>query len=295
MTEYKLFPGCVIQNRIPYIEASAKWVFEKVGIAHSPAEFGCCPNPVGMKFVDEKAWCTLAARNIVEAEKENKPILSLCNGCYQSLKVADYEMKHDPILKDQVNKVLSKVGKTYQGIIDINHFVTILYEQIGVEKIKSMVTKPLTKLKVALHPGCHYARPSHIIKGEDPMKLKYLRELVEAVGATVVDYDLELLCCGNSVRQADEYTANTMLREKCLNAIDKEADAFVVNCPSCYQQFDTMQKKLNKMDGADPNVKIALPTLYITEMLALAMGQNDKDINLRMHRTNFKAIMEKLI
>ena len=32
MTEYKLFEGCTISNRIPFIEAASRKVFEKVGI-----------------------------------------------------------------------------------------------------------------------------------------------------------------------------------------------------------------------------------------------------------------------
>ena len=36
--EYKLFQGCVIGNRIPFIEASARKVFEKLGIKTSDPE-----------------------------------------------------------------------------------------------------------------------------------------------------------------------------------------------------------------------------------------------------------------
>ena len=58
--EYKLFPGCVIQNRIPFLEASAKFVFEKVGLATSPAKFACCPNPVGLRLADNTTWAGLS-------------------------------------------------------------------------------------------------------------------------------------------------------------------------------------------------------------------------------------------
>ncbi len=294
MSEYKLFPGCVIQNRVPFLEASAKYVFDKLGVAYSSGEFGCCPNPVGIKMADKKTWCALAARNIAEAEKEEKPIMALCNGCYQSLAVGNHELKHDPVLKKDINAILKKVDKEYKGIIDINHFVTVLVEEVGLDKIKSMITNPLEGLKVGVHPGCHYARPSHILNNEDPMDPHYLKDLVEVAGAEVVDYDLEMLCCGNSVRNQDEYTANTMLRDKIRAAKESGADCLAVNCPACFQQFENNQLKLRKMKDADKKEKFRFPTLFITEILALAMGKDAKEIGIRYHRNKSREFLNKV-
>lgn len=292
-TEYKLFPGCLMTNRLPFLEASAKVVFDELGVGYSSADFACCPNPVGLRFVDIKTWCALAARNLVEAEKENKNIMSLCNGCAQSLIIADHEMKHDPILKDEVNEILKKVGKEYKGTINVLHFVKVLYEEVGLEKIKASVKHPLTGLKVALHPGCHYARPSHILKvEEDVMNLQYLRKLVEATGATVVDYPEENLCCGNVVRNTDPYTANTMLKSKFDGAKRAGADCLVVNCPSCFQQFDTEQAKLKSI--AEEGEVYKFPTFYITELIALAMGKDPATLGIKFHRNKGKEALAKV-
>ncbi len=292
MSEYKLFPGCVIQNRIPFIEASAKFVFDKLGIKSQPGDFACCPNPVGLRFVDSKTWCALAARNIAEGERANLPIMSLCNGCYQSMAVAKYEMEHDPNLKKEINEILAKISKEYQGTVNITHFIKVLYEEVGLEKIKANIVKPLTGLKVACHPGCHYMRPSHILQGEDPMHPTYLHELVEVTGATVVEYDQELLCCGNGIRNSDEYTANTMLKSKIDGARAAGADCFVVNCPACFQQFDGEQGKLKDM--AQEGVKYDFPVYYITELFALAMGKAQADIGIPFHRNKGKEALAKV-
>lgn len=63
--DYKLFPGCLISNRLPFLESSARFVFETLGVGVSDAEWGCCPNPVGMKPVDIKTWNVLADRKSV--------------------------------------------------------------------------------------------------------------------------------------------------------------------------------------------------------------------------------------
>lgn len=289
MADYKLFSGCVIQNRLPFLEASAKFVFDKVGVGVSEAEFSCCPNPVGLKPFNTMAWYSMAARNLVLAEKENKAIMSLCNGCYQSLNTANVELHHDPVLKKNVNDVLAKVGKELKGTAEVKHFIKVLHDEVGIAKIKSLVTKPLTGLKVAVHVGCHYARPSHIANTEDPLKPVYLKELVEALGATVVPYDNELLCCGNSVRSTDEKVANSILKAKIDEVIMRGADCLVVNCPACFTQFDSEQGKL-KEEGKT----YKFPTYFITELMAMAMGKDPKDIGIAFHRSKGAEALAKV-
>ncbi len=85
MTEFKMFEGCTIGNRIPFIEAASRKVFDKVGIETSQAPFSCCPDPTGMKSFDNEAWLAIGARNLCLAEAEGKDIISLCNGCANTL------------------------------------------------------------------------------------------------------------------------------------------------------------------------------------------------------------------
>ena len=97
--EYKMFQGCVIGNRIPFIEAASRKVFEKLGIDTSQAPFSCCPDPTGMKSFDNDAWLTVGARNLCLAEAEGKDIISLCNGCTNTLRGVKHQLKHDSLKK----------------------------------------------------------------------------------------------------------------------------------------------------------------------------------------------------
>ena len=71
-----MFEGCVIGNRVPFIEAASRKVFEKVGIETSEAPFTCCPDPTGLKSFDNNTWLTLGALNLCIAEAEGKNIIS---------------------------------------------------------------------------------------------------------------------------------------------------------------------------------------------------------------------------
>jgi heterodisulfide reductase subunit B len=291
VNEYKLFPGCLISNRLPFLEASARFVFETLGVPVSDAEFGCCPNPVGMKPVDIKTWNVLAARNLATAEQDNKNIMSLCNGCYQSLAVANHELHNDEVLMKNVNAALSKVNKSYKGGVEVKHFIQVLAEEVGFDKIKAAITTPLTGIKVACHTGCHYARPESIAF-DDPWEPKYLRKLVECTGATPVEYDNEVLCCGNTVRNFDEKIANSILKAKLDSAMEKGAECMAVNCPACFQQFDNEQAKLK--DLAAEGVSYKMPIYFITELLAMAMGKDPKEIGVSFHRNKGNEVLGKV-
>ncbi len=285
--EYKMFQGCVIGNRIPFIEASARKVFNTLGIKTSDAAFACCPDPVGFNSTDHLSWVAMGARNLTLAEDEGKDIISLCNGCFQTLKLVNEELKYDNHEKDNINKILKTVGKEFKGTINVKHFVEVLHEKI--DKIKENIKNELSGMKVACHTGCHYNRPSEKMQTDDPMKPVKLREIVEATGATPVDYEEEMLCCGSGVGNSEEEPAMLILANKLTSAMNAGAEAMIVNCPACFQQFDNNQKKAGEVGGKT----FGIPVLYITELLSLAFGEKPDDLGLKFHRTRLTAFLEK--
>lgn len=288
MSEMKMFEGCTIGNRIPFIEAASRKVLDKLGIITSQAPFSCCPDPTGMKSYSNKAWLVLGARNLCLAEEEGKDIISLCNGCANTLRGVKIQLKRDTFLKDKVNEELSKIGKEFKDSVDVKHFVDVIKDKL--DSLKKCVSKPLTGLKIACHPGCHYMRPAEWMESDDPLKPKNLAEIVSITGATIVDYPELDLCCGSAVSNAYPEHGMANLKRK-LDSINKAgADAIVVNCPACFQQFDTQQKDLGKIYETEYNI----PVLFLTELLALAMNISADDIGLKFHRTRLKNILEKL-
>ena len=264
----KLFLGCTIPNRLPFLEASARKVLDKLGIDVSDAPFACCPEPVGFHSISHDAWLALGASNLALAEAEGKDIVSLCNGCYQTLAVVNHELKENAAEKDKVNGILGKVNKNYKGSQDVKHFVHVLHDNVS--KIKDSVSKSLSHLKCAVHAGCHYARPSEILHSDDPLKPQKQRDIIAATGATIVDYAEEKLCCGNGAGYLNKDTGTAVAAQKIASAKAAGANCIVVNCPACFQQLDTQR---------------GLPVIYITELLALAMGETFDSLNLKFHIT----------
>ena len=285
---YDLFLGCVIPARLPYLEASARKIFEKLGIELEDVDgFSCCPDPTGIELIDHKTWLALGARNLSLCNK-NGGVISFCSGCVETLKGVNYFINKDLSVKKEVNKYLQKIGKIYEGKTKVRHFAEVLYENI--EKVKENVEKPLEGFKVAVHYGCHYLRPSEIIQWDDPFEPITVDAIVEALGAESVDYDLKLECCGNPVEKSDKDLSLLMIDSK-LNAIQKSgANCVVVVCPACYQQFEFNQRELNKMN----NTNYDIPIFYLSEVVALAFGYKPEELGLNFHRIRPNALFESV-
>lgn len=285
---YDLFLGCVIPARLPFLEASSRKVFEKLGIKLNDVEgFSCCPDPTGIEQIDHTTWLTLGARNLSLC-KNNGGVISFCSGCVETLKGVNYFINKDLTTKKEINRHLQKVGKVYEGKTEVKHFAEILYENL--ENIKKSVEKPLEGFKVAVHYGCHYLRPSEIIEWDDPFEPITIDEIVKALGAESVEYDLKMECCGNPVEKSDRDLSLLMIDNK-LKAIENAgANCVAVVCPACYQQYEFNQRELNKRNNTEYN----LPIFYLSELVALAFGFSPEDIGLNFHRIKPNELFESI-
>lgn len=287
--KYAFFLGCTIPARSVNYEVSTRKVAEKLGIELVDLpEFGCCGFPV--KSVDYFTTLLMAARNIAIAEEKGLDICTLCNGCVVTLVEADHELKNDDELRDRVNRELSKIGKEYKGTIEIKHLARILYEDVGVKKIKDAVKYPLDDFKLAAHYGCHYFKPSAVYgRFDDPEFPDSLDELIEATGAPPFDYRTKTDCCGGGILGISEDIALEMARIKLDDLKEKKADAMISICPFCSVMYDSNQKSVEKKFETEYN----LPVLYYTQVLGMALGVPPKELEFRRNRIKPKEMLKK--
>lgn len=279
--EFDLFVGCTIQNRIPFLEKSARFVFEKLGIElFDNGEFSCCPDPVGVQSTNHESWLTLGARNLALAEADGRSIVSLCNGCSETLKAVNHELITHPEEKKIIQARLDEIGKKYMGTVEVKHFIEVIHNQIGLDAIKAQVTHPLTGIKIAVHPGCHYSRPHELVDTDNPLEPTFPKEILKALGATVVEYQEEQMCCGSGVARNNEDAANGMLKRKYSSIVDAQADLIAAICPSCFQQLEIGQRNMKKAFEMD----IKIPVLYVTELMAIAFGAEMKEMGFNFHQ-----------
>lgn len=277
--KYAFFIGCTMAYRLQFAEKSIRMVAPKLGLELVDLPFTCCPEPNAIRALSDDTWLTFAARNIALAEAEGLDILTACAGCHESLSLAKHELDKKPERRERVNEVLKGIDIEYKGSSKIIHVHQLLFDEIGIETLSSMVKQPIP-IKVVTHTGCHLLRPERILHVDDaevPVKLDLL---CEALGMEPLEYMDKTMCCGAGVRKTNSVTSYAVLREKMTSMEMVEPDAIVVFCPTCFITFESGQRVANKIFGTD----FKFPVFYYTELLAIAMGLPDTDLLLNEHR-----------
>jgi heterodisulfide reductase subunit B len=287
--KYLIFLGCVIPYRLSNYEISTRKVLSKLGVdlVEMP-EYNCCGYP--MDTINHDLMLTLAARNLCVAEKQNLNILTLCNGCFCSLNETNKLLKEDKKLREEVNSHLKEIGMEFKGSIEVKHLVHVLAEDVGFEKIKAAVKKPLTNLRVAQHSGCHLVRPAKMVShGDDPENPTLLKNLIRLTGAECLDYMDETECCGNPIIGVNEEVPFQMAKEKLEHIRTVQAQALITVCPFCHMMFDMNQPRIERAF----NEKFGLPVLHYPQLLGLAMGFSPEELALNELRVKPSLLLDQ--
>ncbi|RLI38422.1 hypothetical protein DRO60_03295 [Candidatus Bathyarchaeota archaeon] len=263
-------------------------MLEALGIDFVDLEgVGCCGSP-DMASVSRKAALTVAAWNLALAEEQGVDVvMTLCNGCNEVLARAVEALK-DPKAREEVNAILANVKREYKGRVVVKHVVRVLYEDVGLDKVREAAVRPFKGLKVAVHYGCHLIKPSEVLKFDDPNAPRSLDELVEATGAISVPYLEKLECCGLPVLAVREELAYSIAKDKLRSAREAGAEAIITACPFCYLHLENTQ-----IMGGVPEEE-RLPVLHFTQLLGLAMGFEPDDVGLYENKIDASGVLEKL-
>jgi heterodisulfide reductase subunit B len=276
MAKYGFFLGCIAPLRYPGIEKATREVCAALDIELVDLDgAGCCPAPGVIKSFDKATWMAAAARNLAIAEKLGVDIITICNGCFGSLFDANHELKEDPELLKKVNEILAEIGMEYNGGVNVRHFAELFYYDIGLDKIKEKITNPLD-YNIAVHYGCHYAKPSDIKQLDDPERPHTLDDLVEITGSKSINYRDKQMCCGagGGVRSGSANVAMKMTEEKLKNIKAVNADFILDVCPFCHLQFDRGQKDLSGYD---------IPVIHLAQLYGIAFGLPKENLGPEAH------------
>lgn len=290
--KYAFFLGCVMPNRYPGLEAAMRRVAKVLGIELLDIEgASCCPPPGVVKSFHKPTWLVVAARNLSLAEALNADATTLCSGCYGTLKDANTILKEDSAMRQKVNAVLHEFSKEFRGIIDVKHIVEVLYYDIGIDRLREFVKRPLN-LKVAVHYGCHLLKPKKYRRVESSERPTLLDELVEVLGAKSVPYRDKMMCCGagGGLRSSFPDVSVDITKEKLENIKNAGAECVITPCVFCHLQFDTGQINIRNKLGLEFNI----PVLHYVQLLGLALGLQPEKLGLYSNAIPVDPLIKKL-
>ncbi len=283
------FPGCLIPIKYLQMEVSIRRTLPLLGIEIVDIDgFSCCPDPIYFQAADKVNWLTMAARNLCLAEEAGLDIFTVCSGCTCTLSEANHILKTDEELRHRVNQRLKRIKKQFKGTTEVRHVVTLLRDEVGLDKVKETIKHPLTGVRVAAHYGCHLLKPSNIMRIDDPDEPQILHQFISAMGADPVPHDERFLCCGKACTDPDlpiEMTRSVLLSIKAA-----DVDCMGMVCPTCFSSFDTGQLMIGRKTGE----KIDVPPVYLFQLLGLAQGFSPAEMGLTKHRVKPASLLAKL-
>ncbi len=288
-SKFLLFLGCAIPYRVSSYEISTRKVLSKLGVELVEiSEYNCCGLPIDP--VNHEMMLALAARNLCLAEQQGLNVVALCPGCAGTLRKVNHKLKENKELRDEINGLLKETGLEFKGTIEAKHLLQLLAEDVGLEKIKKAVKKPLTNLFVAEHGGCHVSRPTQNVGFENPENPEVLKNLIKATGATYVEYTDMLACCGAPTVGVNDRIPLQLTREKLVHIREAGAQALVTVCPFCHMMFDTNQPRIERMF----NENFKIPVLHYPQLLGLAMGFSPEELAITDLRVDSTQIVSKI-
>ncbi len=290
--EYALYLGCTIPLKMPHFEFAFREIANILGYKFKEMDgASCCPDPVATQSVNIDTWLTIAARNLCIAEKLKLDILTICSGCYETLKTTQVLLGEDKAAFDRVNKVLKKIGYEYKGTSKVYHFVELFSQEEMLDKIKNILMKPLDNLNVAVHYGCHLIRPSKILQFDHPERPETMDKIIESLGAKTIAFAGKLECCGFCARLQEEIGFELVDKKMTeLKELEEEVDVMVGVCPACVGQYDRKQRLISRKTGKE----LDIPVLYLPELMAIAFGVETDKLGLTNRSVKPNKLMEKL-
>ena len=270
---------------------AATLICQRLGIELQEMPGASCTGAGVLQEKNEFLGDTLNARTFAMAEDLGLQIMTICSTCQGVMSQANFRMRKDPEYLARVNKELAEEGLEYKGTANPKHLLWVIIEDVGLEKLTELITRPLAGIRMAPFYGCYLVRPADALDMEEhPERLTALEQVIETLGATVVDFSGKTRCCGFPILTTNETNSVAMVAKHTLDVKDLGADAMVTPCPLCHLNLDGYQPKAQ----AQANRKIDMPILHLPQAIGLAMGISRQELGLQKHIISTKALTTKL-
>jgi heterodisulfide reductase subunit B len=290
---YKYFPGCSLERNAEAYHVSTMAVARTLGLEFAEIDDWNCCGATEYISLHMLASYALIARNLALAASGNGALelVAPCSACYLNLSKCDKYMRTDKALAERVNVALAAGGLSYApGSIRVRHLLDVISQDLGCSGLKSHVTRPLSGLRVAPYYGCLISRPGLRSHEHDPEYPTSLDDLLECLGAEVVDFPLKTHCCGGHMTQISEATGFELIRRLVKGASDYHADVIVTVCPMCQLNLDAFQGAMNRYFKTAFNV----PVLYFTQMMGLAFGEAAQRLGIGAELVDARPALAKI-
>ena len=251
------FPGCTLKNKAKDLDLYAYRSAEALGVTLEEIENWQCCGGVFTTAQNEVATKLSSVRSLKEAADKGQPLVTVCSACHNVVKQTNHAMQTNAAFADKVNRYMGADGG-YNGEAEVYHYLEMLRDLVGFDKVKEAVVNGLKGKKIAAYYGCLLLRPNKVMRMDDPENPTIMEDLIRALGADAVVFARRNECCGGYVSVESPETAKRNSNAIIENAKAAGAEMIITACPLCKYNLEK--------NGAD------IPVVYFTELLAEALG-----------------------
>ena len=279
------YPGCTLNTVAKDFDLSAKEAALAMGFEMEDlAQWNCC----GASFPltpDNVMGLTAPAKVLSNAKKAGDTLTTLCSVCYNVLKRTNRVMREDKGRRKVVNEFMDDA---YDGSVKIVHFLEVLRDTLGFEKVKAAVKKPLTGLKAGAYYGCMLLRPFEDMGIDNAEAPTVMEDLLKTLGATPVDWPNKIECCGAHLAMNNPDIVTRLSGNVITSAVGNGAEIIVTSCPLCQFNLEESQARVAvETPGFKP-----VPIVYFTQVLGLALGQDREKLGFEKNKWSATGLLK---
>jgi len=289
------WPGCVSRGFTPELHGSMAKVAPKLDIEMVELDRANCCGAGVIAEHNQELVDTLNARTFAIAQSVDgaAAMMNICSTCQGAQSECQERLDADEAYREHINTHLEPEGLRYEKdkAWSNKNLLWLLVEDIGLDKLRSLVVRPLEDLRVAPFYGCYIVRPTRRLGyGKYPDRDRYLEMVIEALGGRPVTYAGSHKCCGFPVITMNRATSLRQSGRHMADAIDAGADCVVTPCPLCHLNLDLQQPDAAKFVERD----LGMPVLHLPQLVGLALGLSPKELGMNKHVVPTKMVQEKI-
>ncbi|MFH1242039.1 MAG: CoB--CoM heterodisulfide reductase iron-sulfur subunit B family protein [Pseudomonadota bacterium] len=275
--KYIYYPGCSLEGTAREYNVSTRAALQAIGAELVELEDWTCCGASAAEATSYLLSMVLAARNLALGEKMSVKgdFLIPCSACYINLRRVEDHIQKDDSLMGKINEALKEENLQYKGGIRVRHLLDVIVTDFDPERIKPLVKRKLTGMRVAPYYGCQALRPYGTF--DDPQEPRSMEPWIEALGAEVHPWAVGAKCCGAALMNTKKEVAMELTAGLLLAA--QGADCIVTVCPMCQMNLEAYQHPISKEAGKDLKISI----LYLPQLMGLAFGLPEEDLKLDLN------------
>jgi len=273
--DYGYFPGCSLKSTAKEYDDTVRQLCRSFGINLIEIDDWVCCGSSPVHALSEEISLALPLKNLSQAEGQGlKNILSPCPSCHSHMLCSHAEMEKEGSHRERLQEL---AGSHYAGSLQLKHLVDFLYYDVGIDKIKEKVTRPLTGIKAVAYYGCMTRFPG--ITFDDREMPTMIDDIVQALGAEALPWSHTTECCGASFSISKTETVLRLVREILEAARLVNAGCIIAVCPLCQSNLDMRQVEIQKKTGEIFN----LPVIYLSQLILMSQGSSRQELGFSRH------------